>query len=111
MDDISTYPFHWDDDNIILVPLTLILMTKPIIQAAKELTHQSFRHLNLKIQPGESGFKLGRIRHLVDAIESDVPLPPVILKPYHGHYEIIDGRHRVALSLAYGYTHIPAIIE
>ncbi len=106
----SSYDFEWEDYNIVLVPISLILMTKPMIRAAKQVNGASFVHLNLKMQPGEAGFILNRTKSILEAMRHGVALPPVILKPYHHHYEVLDGRHRVAMSLANHYTHVPAII-
>jgi len=45
-----------------------------------------------------------------EAIDSGKPLPPVKLIPIRGRYEINDGIHRVNVSIANGFSHIPAIV-
>jgi hypothetical protein len=107
---------QWDSEKrISLVNVFSILTTKPIMNAAKQAGFNNTSGLTFKIQPGEQGFGLSRTQSVIDAMNSKIILPPVILKMFKEingtmYYEIIDGRHRIAISLAMGYTQIPAII-
>lgn len=101
-------------DHIELIPLNRILVTKRIMDAAKNTgsSFANFNGLGLKMYPGEHVFPLVRMESIGVAIKSDVALPPVVLKKlYTPYYEIIYGRHRFAISLAHGYTNIPAIMQ
>ncbi len=111
MEDITSYHFIWDD-NVCLVPISLLLLTKPIINAAKQ-AGANLKSLSIKMQPNEQGFALSRTNRVIDAMNNHLILPPIMIKKYNNtsFYEIIDGRHRVAISLANNYTHIPAIIK
>ncbi len=53
---------------------------------------------------------LNRIELMATAFENNTKLPPVKLCPHYGNYEIIDGRHRIALSIIYGFNHVPALL-
>lgn len=55
-------------------------------------------------------FPLNRIPVNEKSFIKDLSIPPVKLKKIGNRYEIIDGRHRVVLSILYGYTHVPAIL-
>lgn len=107
MENITSYHFIWDD-NVCLVPISLLLLTKPIIHASKQ-AGANLKSLPINLQPG---FVLGRTSRVMHAMNNNIILPPIIIKKYNtSYYEILDGRHRVAMSLANHYTHIPAIIQ
>lgn len=105
-EEITSYHFNWDDD-IMLVPLSSLLYTKPIINAAKKIDKITIK---IKMQPADQGVPLRRTDRMM---ANGIPLPPIVITQYNAtpYYEILDGRHRVAMSLANHYTHIPAIIK
>ena len=55
-------------------------------------------------------FSLSRINEMFKLFKNNIKLPPVKLKLYNNKYEIIDGRHRIVLSILFNYDNVPAII-
>lgn len=53
---------------------------------------------------------IDRTASILQAIRADTPLPPVLLYQRQGdtRYEVSNGHHRFSLSLALGFTSIPA---
>ena len=89
-----------------LVPINMIGVTKPIINAVKSLNctisdDQPFDY------SGPNFGKLNRLDHFKNFWS--IKLEPIKLKFNGECYEIVDGRHRVALSIANDLECIPAI--
>lgn len=53
---------------------------------------------------------LNRIKSMLPAFTDSLGLPPIKVKERDDKYEIIDGRHRIVLSIIFGYTTIPALL-
>jgi len=47
------------------------------------------------------------------AFDQNIELPPIETKAISktGYYDIIDGRHRFAMSIVKGFSYIPAFVE
>jgi hypothetical protein len=56
-------------------------------------------------------FPLGRLASNEAAFVRHVPLPPVQLQRLGSKFDILDGRHRIVLSILYGHTHVPAVVR
>jgi len=93
------------------LPLTSILLTKPIVDAAKQLNPQ-FKPVGFQAQPGEQGFRLARLQQNIDLLQNGTAAPPISVKQYGqtGKYTVEDGRHRFAIALARGDQTIPAVL-
>ena len=108
---VTAYNYDMYHPSITLIPLNKILLTTPIIQAVKsrgiKIPH------DFKKQPHEIyTIPLTRMNSIIMAIQDDIVLDPIVVQQYPNtsYYEIIDGRHRVAVSLLYRFPEIPAII-
>jgi hypothetical protein len=54
---------------------------------------------------------LSRIDNMLNCYIKHITLPPVILKENNNNkYEIIDGRHRIVMSIIFGYKDINSIL-
>ena len=97
---------HEEDDNVIYVPTELIAISKPIINAVK--SNNGVIKKGTKIDPNAPTFgkleRLGLFNFLEDI------LPPVKLKCIGKYYVIIDGRHRVALSIIHNMKYVPVTL-
>jgi hypothetical protein len=105
---------HPDPDKIVLVDLSNILITEHIINAAKQAGAYNLDILKLQMHPGiDICFKLNRIENMIKAMKIGIDLPPITIIRYKNtqNYVILEGRHRVAISLANNYTCIPAVIQ
>lgn len=93
------------------LPLTSILLTKPIVDAAKQL-NPNFKPVGFQGQPGEQGFPLPRIQQNMELLRNGTAAPPISVKQYGqtGKYVIVDGRHRFAIALSRGEQTIPAVL-
>lgn len=91
------------------VPLKSILITDPIVKAAKQINPQ-VNVQGFKKQPGSQGFALSRINENKNVTGTP---PAILVKPYGntGYYEIIDGRHRVTNALVENKENINAQIN
>jgi hypothetical protein len=102
---------HYSTDASIssyqVVPLDMIGITKPIKLAIKTLNGTISENHPIDYN-GPSFGKLNRLECFKDF--SNLKLPPIKVKFNGLYYEIIDGRHRVALSLAYNMTSIPIVL-
>lgn len=90
------------------VSLKNIVLTRPIINAIKQINPSAVLK-GYKVSSGEQGFILHK---LDENLEKDMStMPPVELKQRSdGYYEIQNGRHRVAISIARGLETIKAVI-
>lgn len=52
-----------------------------------------------------------RYRSVHDAMQADVPLPPIELYALRGKYYVVDGHHRVAAARALGYLYLDALVH
>lgn len=59
------------------------------------------------IAPGRRGLDADRLRPLVRGIAEHASIPAVPVYQEPGDTVLLDGAHRLAVSLAYGYTEIP----
>jgi hypothetical protein len=50
---------------------------------------------------------LSRIDNMLHCFIKRMLLPPVRLKKRGAKYEIVDGRHRIVMSIIFGYRYIP----
>ena len=97
---------HKIESNITYVDIDKILLSQPIINAVENLGKKI---VNPNIDPFAPAFgKLERLNSFNNFV--NIILPPVVLKKYQNYYTIIDGRHRIALSLYNNFTQIPAIL-
>ena len=94
--------------NFKLIPVHKVLISKPVVTAVRSQTVYTFKGSFLK-DPSPVPFPLSRMSD-VGSVFDKTYLPPVTLTPYGttGYYQIVDGRHRFALSLVNGMTHVPA---
>jgi hypothetical protein len=98
--------YHNIVENVIYVPLEQIGISNPIINAVKEKGKCIEKKYKLDHEAPQFG-SLSRMNSF--NINKDI-LPPISLKPCYDYYAIIDGRHRVALSIINNKTYIPAIL-
>lgn len=90
------------------IPLKSILLTKPIVQAVKGL-NPSADLKGMKMDPGFPGLPLSRIDQNKDSDTST--MPPIDVKKVGSYFSVVNGRHRVAISLSKGIPTIPANIQ
>ena len=99
--------------EVYLIPSNQVLIGKPMIRAIienKNFFPDSLDLGNFLIDIGAPNLgNLNRLRNFFD-IESIYP-PVTLQKLDFGYYSIIDGRHRVTMSILNGYKYIPAIIK
>ena len=108
------------DQDALVVPIKNILSTKPIrdiIYTELQVQHFSdlleIRSFCSKVKKGKSNFTspLNRFQEMHDLMTSGIALPPINVA-VHGfgdeeYYEIIDGRHRFAVSVVLNFKEIP----
>lgn len=97
---------HDQSDNIIYLPINKIGISTPIINAVK--SKGSCVKDNHIIDYSSPQF--GKLNRLDDFDFLNDTLPPVKLQHRGDYYSILDGRHRIALSIINGKTHVPAIL-
>ena len=101
---------HTNIDNIIYVPIGNIAISTPIINAIKKSGGTIKK--GTKIDPQSPSFgQLNRMRQFDNFFEDSYP--PVVLSQVgtSSFYRIIDGRHRVASSIVYDMSFVPAVIQ
>lgn len=103
--------------SIVGVDLKNILVSNSVMNAVKYLDfkyrgQKIQQHYKFKIDPESAPFPLNRIEDNLQHIINTKVFIPVKLKRYGNtnFYTIIDGRHRVAISIAFDVQEIPAII-
>ena len=97
---------HEEDDNVIYVPIELIAISKPIINAVK--INNGVIKNGTKIDSQAPTF--GKPERLDSFNFLEDVLPPVKLRNIGKYYVIIDGRHRVALSIIYNMKYVPVTL-
>lgn len=50
---------------------------------------------------------LSRVDNMLNCFIKHMVLPPISLKKKNNRYEIVDGRHRIVMSIIFGYKQIP----
>ena len=103
--------YQLDDEypNVIMVPLNQITIGEIIIKELNknniDVTNNFFFDITAP--------NLGNLSRLQDFSNYKDRYPPVKLKSIIGFdlYRIIDGRHRVTISIIRKYSHVPAIID
>src|SRR5579864_4341419 len=59
----------------------------------------------------QDGENAPRYRSVYEAMQADVPLPPIELYALRGKYYVVDGHHRVAAARALGYLYLDALVH
>ena len=95
------------DSNVTLVPLNRVLISLPMRRALISKGCNIPKEFLLDISAPNIG-NLNRMEMFSD--QKNIYPPIVIQKLDFGYYSIIDGRHRVTMSILKEYSFIPAII-
>ena len=90
--------------NIKTVPITSILVNKPIINAIKSM-HKDFSTKGLKGDPSPAGFRLSRLESAHNLYSYPIKVKEIV-KDGKSYYSIQDGRHRFAKLAALGEEYI-----
>ena len=103
------YYNHSDTNDVVLIPVANILISSPIIKAVKKLGGVIPKEMLIDFQAPSFGM-LNRLKCFLN-FSVDV-FPPVKLSKVESseYYEIIDGRHRIACSIASNYSKIPCVL-
>ena len=103
---MNTYN-HNKDSKISYIPIYEIGISTPIINAVKQISNAKFDNYVIDNSAPQFG-KLARLDSFVDF--QNCIYPPVVLKfiDHQNIFSIIDGRHRIAMSIANNKTHVPA---
>ena len=97
---------HERSSNVNYVPLSKIAISRPIGNAVTSLGGQVPG--GTKIDSSAPSFgKLARLENFNNFMENTYP--PVVVSPIGktGYYSIVDGRHRVALSIVHNMKTVP----
>lgn len=111
----NTYPIdtNVNSHNVSLLNINDIYfgpeMHQALIQKGKEMYGCDWEY-SPDLVIDHNLFPLSRLEALSTLFDKKVPLPPIKVKNIYNKYDIIDGRHRVVLSVLYGYSHIYAEI-
>ena len=91
-----------------LIPINRIIFTQALINAIKSRGGKVPKVLMSK----EFTTPLNRMDIVLNLINEGVTLPPVVVRKIGSteYYELIDGRHRVAVAVLLGKTEIPATV-
>jgi hypothetical protein len=109
--------------NSIVVPIDRVLITKPIAATIQNgIGAESFgdvkelRRYHPKMSP-YTGFSapLNRIDNMMRVMcQRSVDLPPILVKVIltasGEYYDVLDGRHRLAVSVVLGFNAIPIMV-
>jgi len=103
------YYKHTELSDVQYIPLANVLISKPIIIAVEKLGGHVPNNILIDYYAPSFG-KLERLNSFSNL--NKLVLPPVKLSKVENseYYEIIDGRHRVAISIANNFSKIPSII-
>ena len=98
-----------EDKAVVLIPTDKILISEPIISAIKNLGGIVPSKMKFDITSPSFG-NLERLNQFKE-LEKDI-FPPISLKKIIGtnYYSIIDGRHRVAVSIANKFSRVPSVL-
>ena len=101
---------HEENENISYISLSEIGLSTPILNTIKMFDQEEPNNYIMDYSAPQFG-RLNRLE-LFKNFNEDI-YPPVTLKyiPEEKMYTIIDGRHRVAMSIVNRMSHIPAIIK
>ncbi len=61
--------------------------------------------------PRGAGMESPRFRSVYNAMQGDVPLPPIEVYALRGRYYVVDGHNRVAAARALGYAYLDALVH
>lgn len=104
---------HFDYDihksNVYIIPIEKIGISNPIKQAVISLGGTIPSNMELDSSAPSFG-SLQRLYNYKTFKNNKIP-PIVVKKTGFAYYSIIDGRHRVAMSIAAGFTEIPVIYQ
>lgn len=96
----STKKRIYKGGNIKTVPITSILVNKPIVNAIKSM-YSNFSTKGLKGDPSPAGFRLSRLESAHNLYTYPIKVKEII-KDGKSYYSIQDGRHRFAKLAALG---------
>lgn len=90
-----------------IIPVDHIIFTKALIEAIKSRGGKIPKVLVSK----EYTTPLNRMDAMINLIDEGVELPPIVVKRVGStdYYELIDGRHRVAVAILLNQTEVPVI--
>ena len=94
------------------IPIQEILFDLGMKQFVKEHCDDKAKQLNIKIL-NRDNLPLNRSSTVHTDIQNKKPLDPIVVKKFKEtkYYEVIQGRHRVVISLYEGFTHVPVIVS
>ena len=94
------------------IPIQEILFDLGMKQFVKEHCDDKAKQLNIKILKRDN-LPLNRSSTVHTDIQNKKPLDPIVVKKFKEtkYYEVIQGRHRVVISLYEGFTHVPVIVS
>jgi hypothetical protein len=73
-------------------------------------TAERVERVDLSLRRGELPASKSRVYQFADLMERGVEFPPCKIAWSDGFFEIREGVHRAAASIACGYSHLPAVI-
>lgn len=103
---------YLNSNNVKIINLSNIYLGPEMHQLVNDMGKKLYGndwYYNSKLILDNNLFPLTKINDML-LIFNKIKLPPIKLKKYLNNYEIIDGRHRVVLSILHNFNQIPAII-
>ena len=94
----------------IMIPIHNIAGSKPLFVQVREWNG---RTKGFKLDPHPRLTKLHKAKYYSPLQKSSKRLPPIVVRRILNtrYFAIIDGNHRVAMSIVNDYTHVPCVIE
>ena len=94
-----------------LIPIENILFDRGMVNKVNKVCNEVAKEKNIKVLRRD-GFSLSKWDTVLKDIKEYKALDPIIGKKFKKskYYEVIDGRHRVVVSLYEQFTHVPVIV-
>ena len=114
---MSHYTYDPNIKHTILVPILNIAISKPIrsaVQTIVEIEVDSIMEMLSKMQNDPHVPSFGSLQRLYNfSTFCKSTIPPIVASKIQDteYYSITDGRHRVAMSIAAGFTEIPVKLK
>ena len=99
------------NDPYRLIPIENILFDQGMVKKVNEVCSAAAKEKGIKVLQRER-FPLFKWDSVLKNIKDSKPLDPIKVKQFKEtkYYEVIEGRHRVVVSLSVDFTHVPVIL-